>query len=61
MTYLYHISRRNIYQIVSILIDSVSIQYDAKIHFALSADTSIHIQIKWTTVVSVLNNIFLSG
>jgi len=46
MTYLYHISRRNIYQIVSILIDSVSIQYDAKIHFALSADTSIHIQIK---------------
>ena len=41
--------------------DRISIQYDGKIHFALTTDTSIYIQIKWMTIVSVLNNIFQSG
>jgi len=41
--------------------ESIYIKYDTKIVFALLTDISIHIQIKYTTVVSVLNAIFVSG
>ena len=36
-------------------------KYDIKIIFAWFTDMCIHIQIKWTTVVLVLNEIFVSG
>jgi hypothetical protein len=42
------------------LLDSVLIYYDTEISSALSTDTSISIPIKGTTVVSVLNHIFVS-
>jgi hypothetical protein len=45
--------------LVSFLDDRLLL-YDTKSSFALSTDTSIEIWIKWTTVVSVLNDIFVS-
>ena len=36
-------------------------KYDIKIIFAWSTEICIYIQIKWTTVVLVLNEIFISG
>ena len=51
----------NIYQQVTIFLDSIFQQYDTKIDFALATDTSIHVQIEWMTVVSALNDSFLSG
>jgi len=49
------------YQVVSILLHSTYIIYDTEILFAWSTDTSIYMQITRTTVVSLLNNIFMSG
>jgi hypothetical protein len=43
------------------LLDSIFLEYNMKIYIAVSSDTSIQIRIKWMTVVSVLNQIFLSG
>ena len=43
------------------LLHCIYIKYDTKITFALSTDTSIHSQIKKTTVVSFLNDIFVPG
>ena len=60
MTNLYLDSWRDISGAVSISLDNIFIEYDTEIPFALSTNTSIHIQIKWTTVVSVPNNIFVS-
>jgi len=40
------------------MLDSIYIKYDSKILFAWYPDTSIHIQIEDTTVVSSLNNIY---
>jgi hypothetical protein len=40
--------------------DTIFIHYDRKIMFALSTDLSIHGEIRWTTVVSVMNDIFIS-
>jgi len=65
----YHLSKRysyldswsDIYWVVSILLDRIFIEYDTEILFALSSNTSIHIEIKWMKVVSVLNNIFVSA
>jgi len=36
-------------------------KYDIKIILAWSTDICIHIEIKWTTVVLVLNEILVSG
>jgi len=41
--------------------DCIYIEYDIKISFALTTDSSIHIQIKKTTVVLFLKNIFVPG
>ena len=43
------------------LLDRIFIQSDIQSIVAFSNDTSIHIQIKWTAVVEVLNDIFVSG
>jgi hypothetical protein len=40
-------------------LDTIFIRYDTKIMYALSPDTSSHSQIEWTTVVSVVNGIFV--
>jgi len=54
-------SLSHIGQIVSILLDSMHIQFITEMLIARSTDWSNHIQIKWTTVASVLYNIFVSG
>jgi len=41
--------------------DSIYIKYDSEIVFAWSTDTSFHIQVKWKTVESILNVIFITG
>jgi len=61
MTYWYQDRWRNIYHGVSIIPDSMDIYYDTKIHFAWFTDTSIQIQSRWITVVSGMNDIFVSG
>ena len=43
------------------LLDSICIQFDINGIVAFSNNTSSHIQIKWTAVVEVLNDIFVSG
>ena len=43
------------------LLDCIFIQFDTTIIFPSSTDTSIHIQIKQTTEVSVMTNIIVSG
>ena len=43
------------------LVGSIYIVYTTTIRFELSTDTSIEIQIIWTTVVSVLNYIIEPG
>jgi len=43
------------------LLDSIFIQSDINGIVAFSNDISIHIQIKWTAVVEILNDIFISG
>ena len=40
---------------------NIIIQYDTTIFCEWSTDTSFHIQIEWTEVVSALNKVFLSG
>jgi hypothetical protein len=40
--------------------DTIFIHYDRNVMFALSTDISIHSKIRWTTVVSVMNDIFIS-
>jgi len=47
--------------IASILLDSIYTTSDTEILYAKFTNTSIHIQIKWTTIVSILNNLFVSG
>jgi len=42
------------------LLDSIYSEYNTKILFEIYSDTSIDIQCIWTTVVSVLNYIFVS-
>jgi len=59
-TYFYRDNLSYIYHVVSILLDSIHIQFDTEMLFARSTDVSIHIQIGWTTVASVLNDIFIS-
>ena len=61
MTYLYLDKRSNIFQVVSILLDSINIKKDSKIPFAWSTNTSITMQVKLMTIVSSLNNILISG
>jgi len=51
----------NIDHIASILLDSIYTTSDTEILFARFTNTSIHIQIKWMTIVSILNNQFVSG
>ena len=48
-------------QVVSILLDSIYIIYETELLFAWSTDTSIYMQITRTTVVTLLNNIFILG
>ena len=43
------------------LVDSMFVNYDTKSIFPLSTIASMNIEIKWKTVVSLLNNIFVSG
>jgi len=43
------------------LLESILLEYNTKIYFVVSNDTSIQIRVKWITVVSVLNHIFLSN
>ena len=43
------------------MLNTIFIQSDTKIMYAISTDTSIYIQNKWTTVVSVFHDIFVSG
>jgi len=43
------------------LLDSIFIYYDTKIILAFAAEISIHIQIRWVAVVSILNNICVSA
>jgi hypothetical protein len=50
----------NICEVVSLLTGQSINQYDTKTLFALSTDTSIHIQNIYTSVESVLNDIFIS-
>ena len=61
MTYSYLDSWSNISLVVSIVLDSIQSQYHNKFHFAWSNDTIIHIEIKWMTVVSGLNQVFIYG
>jgi len=42
------------------LLRSIYIEYDISIIFELSSVISIHIQIEWRTILSVLDNIFVS-
>ena len=41
--------------------DRIYIKYDTEILFALSTDTSFHIQVKWKNVESIFNVIFVPG
>jgi hypothetical protein len=43
------------------LLDIIFIHYNSKIMFALSTHTSVHSGIGLTTLVSVMNNIFICG
>jgi hypothetical protein len=43
------------------LLDGIFLKYDTKSTCALSTDNSMQIRIKWMTVVSVLNQIFVPG
>jgi hypothetical protein len=61
MTYSYLDRWSHIYHVVCILVDSIYQISDTEIAFAWFTDTSIHIQIKWTPVVSILTDQFLSG
>ena len=49
-----------IYEVVSMVLDSRCIEYDAEILCAWSTDTSVTMETKLTTVESRLNNIFIS-
>ena len=51
----------NIYQVVSILLNSIYIKYYNEILFAWCTDTSSDIEIEWTSVVFVLKNIIVSA
>jgi len=51
----------NIDHIASILLDSIYTTSDTEILFARFTNTSINIQIEWTPIVSILNNLFVSG
>ena len=42
------------------LLPNIYIEYDFTIIFTWSSESGIHIQIEWRTVVSILNNIFVS-
>jgi hypothetical protein len=42
------------------LLPSIYIEYDISIIFEWSSVISIHIQIEWKTILSVLNNMFVS-
>jgi hypothetical protein len=61
MTFSYLDRRSNIYLVVSIPLDSIYIIYDTEILFASSTDSSSDIWIEWMTVVSILNDKFVSG
>jgi len=50
-----------IHEVISMVLDSRCIEYDAEILCAWSTDTSVTMETKWTTVESHLNNIFISG
>jgi len=50
---------RNIYQVVSILLDSNYTKCDTEILLVWFTDTGIFIEIEWMTVVSILNDIFV--
>lgn len=54
-------SGSNMCQVVSILLDSIYIIYETELLFASSTDTSVYMQITRTTVVTLLNNIFILG
>jgi len=42
------------------LLPSIYIEYDITIIFDWLIDISIHIEVEWTTVVLILNDIFVS-
>jgi len=51
----------NIEQVVESVLDDIFIQYGTIMCFACSCNTSFHIPITRTTVVSVPHNIFITG
>jgi len=61
MTFSYLDRWSNIYLVVSIPLDSIYIIYDTEILFASSTDSSSDIPIGWITIVSILNDKFVSG
>jgi hypothetical protein len=61
MTFSYLDRWSNIYLVVGIPLDSMYIIYDPEILLAWSTDTSCDIQIEWMTVVSIVNDNFISG
>jgi len=61
MTFSYLDRWSNIYLVVSIPLDSIYIIYDTEFLFASSTDSSSDIRIERMTVVSILNDKFVSG